>query len=194
MRVRRRRSRKQSAASSGSQRERPPVYFVDECLGRHIVAEALRKAGAHVEVYYQHFPLGAPDAEWLPVVGRRGWIVLTKDRHIRRRELEISALVHARVRAFVLTAADLTGAEQAVVFVSALGKMNRIGASSRGPLVGRSARAALCPCCHYDDRHADDDLRRLSMSTLCSLELTETASSDAARRSLYRLAATNPGT
>jgi hypothetical protein len=116
---------------------------VDECLGRHIVAEALRKAGAHVEVYYQHFPLGAPDAEWLPVVGRRGWIVLTKDRHIRRRELEISALVHARVRAFVLTAADLTGAEQAAVFVRALGKMNRIGASSRGPLVGRSARAAI---------------------------------------------------
>ena len=121
MRVHRRRSRKQSAASSGSQRKDSLVYFVDECLGQHLVADALRNAGAHVEVHHQHFPPGAPDADWLPVVGQRRWIVLTKDRHIRRRELEISAIIHARVRAFVLTAADLTGAEQAAIFVRALG-------------------------------------------------------------------------
>jgi len=110
---------------------------VDECLGRHFVPDALRQAGAHVEVHHHHFQPGARDDEWLPVVGEREWIVLTKDRHIRRRELEISAIINARVRAFVMTAADLTGPEQATVFVRALNKMNRIAAASRGPLIGR---------------------------------------------------------
>ena len=135
--ARKRRSKKRSDANSARRPEESLIYFVDECLGRHFVADALRNAGAHIEVHYDHFRSGAPDAEWLPIVGERKWIVLTKDRHIRRRELEIQAIVNARVRAFVLTAADLTSPEQAVVFTRALPKMNRIAAASRGPLIGR---------------------------------------------------------
>lgn len=71
------------------------------------------------------------------MIGARGWIVLTKDRNIRRRELEIVAFANARVRGFVLTAADLTGPEQADAFVRALPKMNRMAGGSRGPLIGR---------------------------------------------------------
>ena len=135
--ARKRRSKKRSGASSKQRRKSPLIYFVDECLGRHFVADALRNAGAHVEVHHEHFPPGVQDADWLPVVGDRRWIILTKDRHIRRRELEINAIINARVRAFVLTAADLTGPEQAAAFVRALKKMNRIAASSLGPLIGR---------------------------------------------------------
>lgn len=135
------RSKKRSGASSARRPKKPLTYFVDECLGRHFVVEALRHAGAHVEVHHKHFPSGVPDAEWLPIVGERTWIVLTKDRHIRRREIEINAIVNARVRAFVLTAADLTGPEQAVAFVRALPKMNRVAAASRGPLIGRIGEA-----------------------------------------------------
>ena len=130
------RSKKRSGASSARRHKVAPTYFIDECLGRHVVADALRAAGAHVEVHHEHFQPGAADAEWLPFVGERKWILLTKDRHIRRRELEIQAIVNARVRAFVLTAADLTGSEQAVVFVRALPKINRMTAASRGPLIG----------------------------------------------------------
>lgn len=137
MAARRRKSSKRSAASSGRRPKPPLTYFVDECLGRHFVVEALLAAGAQVEVHHVHFADGTPDAEWLPVIGARGWVLLTKDRNIRRRELEIQALVNARVRAFVLTAADLTGPEQAEAFVRALARMNRIAAGSRGPLIGR---------------------------------------------------------
>jgi uncharacterized protein with PIN domain len=132
-----RRSKKRSGASSARRLEATLTYFVDECLGRHFVADALRDAGAHVEVHHEHFPSGALDADWLSIVGERKWIVLTKDRHIRRRALEVQAIVNARVRAFVLTAADLTGPEQAVAFVRALRKMNRIASASPGPLIGR---------------------------------------------------------
>ena len=137
MAARRRKSSKRSGASSKRRPEPPLTYFVDECLGRHYVVEALRAAGAHVEVHHVHFADGTPDAEWLPTIGARQWVVLTKDRNIRRRDLEIRAIVQARVRAFVLTAADLTGPEQAEAFVRALPKMNRMAVGSRGPLIGR---------------------------------------------------------
>ena len=45
--------------------------------------EALRAAGAQVEIHDDNFPQGALDVEWLPEVGRRGWVLLPKDREIR---------------------------------------------------------------------------------------------------------------
>jgi len=65
-------SKKRSAASSKRQRSSaPPVFFIDECLGGPILATALRAAGAGVMLCRDHFLPGAPDAEWLPVVGER---------------------------------------------------------------------------------------------------------------------------
>ena len=51
---------KQSAASSGQ-----PEFtlFVDRSLGKHLVAEALRLAGAAVEIHDDHFPVDARDVE-----------------------------------------------------------------------------------------------------------------------------------
>ena len=106
------------------------------------MATALTAAGAKVEVARNHFPEGARDVDWLPVVGARKWVVLTKDRHIRRRELELDALMNARVRAFVLTAGDLTGQDQADVFVKALPKITRICQASRGPLIAAVSAGA----------------------------------------------------
>lgn len=40
-----------------------------------------------------------------------GWVVLTKDKQIRRRTLELKALTEAGVAAFVLTAGNLRGEE-----------------------------------------------------------------------------------
>ncbi len=64
--------------------------------------------------------------EWLPKVGDRGWIPITKDKHIRKRELELSALRHERVKTFVLTAASLKGEDQARVLKDALPAMLRL--------------------------------------------------------------------
>ena len=55
-----------------------PVLFLDECLGRTDVPDALRANGARVELLHQHFSLSTADEVWLAEVGRRGWVVLTK--------------------------------------------------------------------------------------------------------------------
>ena len=136
MTARKKKSGKRSGASSKRRKVPPLTYFVDECLGGRLLVDLLSATGAQVVLSRDHFPAGTRDVDWLPIVGAKEWVVLTKDRHIRRRQLEIDALTNARVRAFVLTAADLTGAEQAAVFVKALPRIERICRATRGPIIG----------------------------------------------------------
>lgn len=72
------------------------------------------------------FSTGTQDVDWLPSVGERQWVLITKDKSIRKRELELRALNEARVRTFVLTAAGLKGEEQAQVLKEALPAMLRL--------------------------------------------------------------------
>lgn len=96
-----------------------PVLFLDECLGSTDVPKALRSQGIPVELLHEHFPLSTADPEWLAEVGRRGWVVLTKDQRIRRRQAEFEVLLGAGVAAFVLTSGNLTGPGTAQAFLSA---------------------------------------------------------------------------
>lgn len=86
----------------------------------------LRDAGHRAHVQHDTFGSGTPDLEWLPEVGARQWILITKDKQIRKREIELRALRQANIRAFVLTAAGLTGQEQAHVLERALPAMLRL--------------------------------------------------------------------
>ena len=93
---------------------------------RH-VSEMLRRTGhvAHVQGPAT-FGTGTPDIVWLPQVGARGWVLITKDKSIRKREIELRALRESGVRAFRLTAGGLKGEEQARVFEEALPAMLRL--------------------------------------------------------------------
>jgi len=88
-------------------------------MGRAI-GRRLEEEGLQVELHNDHFSQGTQDAEWLPVVGRRGWIVLTKDTRIRYRPNEKQALLAAGVRAFAFTSGSLSGAEMSDAIVKAL--------------------------------------------------------------------------
>ena len=99
--------------------------------------QALRDAGlvAHtmVEVFgsrEQH----VADDEWLERAGREGWIVLTKDKRIRYRHVEIEAIRLHGVKAFVLASGNLTGRQQAARFVANLGQIRTV-AQGEGPCV-----------------------------------------------------------
>ena len=61
-----------------------------------MVAEALRDAGMQVMTHGEIFAPDAPDQDWLSFAGEREYIVLTKDRRIRRKPLEIEAIKRAR--------------------------------------------------------------------------------------------------
>jgi predicted nuclease of predicted toxin-antitoxin system len=114
---------------------------VDRSLGKHTIAEALRQAGVEVQIHDDHFPQNATDETWLREVGRRGWIVLTKDTWIRRRSNERIALLRAGVRAFVLVAGNLSGPEMAAVIVKALPAMQRLVVRHNPPLIAKVTRS-----------------------------------------------------
>jgi hypothetical protein len=110
---------------------------VNRALGTGGVAEALRSAGCAVEIHDKHFPQAAKDTEWLLEVGRRGWVALTKDHHIRTRQNELVALLSAGVAAFVLTSGDVTGPEMAQAFVRALPKVRWMVVGEPRPFIAR---------------------------------------------------------
>lgn len=138
MASRRKRSRTPSAAS----RLQPDVerlasltFFLDYQIGRFVVARALRDAGARVEVHIDHFAQNAPDTDWIPEVGRRDWVLITKDQEIRRNPLERGAYEVARVRGFVVTGKDMGGVDLAQLLVRCLPGMTRRAAGRLGPFL-----------------------------------------------------------
>jgi hypothetical protein len=87
----------------------PFAYFVDRSLGRRVVAEALQAAGETAHAHDDHFDVNAPDTVWLAEVTRRGWVVLTKDKNIRRNEIERTVIVDAGAACFMLGRGDVSG-------------------------------------------------------------------------------------
>ncbi len=108
---------------------------MDASLGRRIVPEALRREGIEVVAHDDQFEPGTPDAIWLEEAGRRGWVVLTKDKRIRYRENERRVLQRARVAAFVFVGKDLTGEEIAAALVAALPRMIRTTQRTPRPFI-----------------------------------------------------------
>ena len=127
MTARRRKSKKRSGASSAKQPENQYEFFVDECVAFKHVANMLRGAGhvAHIPGP-DTFATGTKDTDWLPLVGEYGWVLITKDKRILKRKVELHALTEANVRTFVLTGGGLTGEEQAYVLREALPAMIKL--------------------------------------------------------------------
>lgn len=127
------------SAASFAQREARRLssltFFLDHQIGRYVVAQALRDAGAHVEVHLDHFPGDKPDPDWIPEVGRREWVLITKDRNIRRNPLERAAYESAKLRGFIVTGKDMDGKELAELLVRSLPGMVRRVADRKGPLL-----------------------------------------------------------
>lgn len=118
-------------------------FFLDYQIGRFVVADALRAAGARVEVHIEHFEQNAPDTEWIPEVGRREWVLITKDQNIRRNPLERAAYEAAKLRGFVVTGKDMSGPELADLLVRSLPGMVRRAAGRRGPLLFSISRGGV---------------------------------------------------
>lgn len=88
-----------------------------------------------MERHRDHFSPDCEDSEWLAEVGRRGWIVLTKDAKFRYRQIELQALMTAAVRCFALTSGDATGTQNAEAILIAMPQMLRMIAKYPAPFI-----------------------------------------------------------
>lgn len=106
-------------------------------MGRKL-ASALAQAGVrainHDAVFQRQ---DTPDEEWLARAGAEGWVVITKDKLIRKRPIERQALLSSGVRAFVFSGGNLSGIEMAESISRALPRMLRLIASTPPPFIAR---------------------------------------------------------
>ncbi len=115
----------------------PTVFFIDRCLGSVRLAAALRESGITVEIHDDHFPQSAQDEDWLPQVGERGWVVLTKDANIAKRTSERLAVASTNIKMFVLVAQNLSGEDMIAVFRKAFSAMREFARENPAPFIAK---------------------------------------------------------
>ena len=134
-----RKSRKPSGANSRQQPE-TLVFFLDRNLGKHTIATRLRHEGIKVEVHDDHLPPDAPDREWVELVGRKGWVAVTRDKNIRYRTAEISAVKKYSARVVVIRMKDATGSQMAELLVKERHRIARFVAKTKAPFIAGITR------------------------------------------------------
>jgi hypothetical protein len=119
-----------------------PIYWVDRCLGSETVPNALRAAGIELRLYADLYPARpkVPDTEWIPEVACRGWVILTKDKNIRRLPAEVQALRLAQARYICLSATNMRGDEQAACLLQHWKTIASVVASKPVPLIATVTR------------------------------------------------------
>jgi hypothetical protein len=124
-----------SAAQRDAERLASLTFFLDHQIGRYQVAEFLRSVGAKVEVHLDHFPGDMADVEWIPAVAAREWVLITKDKNIRRNPLELATYKASKLRGFVSTGKDMNAQELGGLLARCLPGMIRRVAGRPGPLL-----------------------------------------------------------
>jgi hypothetical protein len=114
------------------------VFFTDRDLG-NALPKTLAASGLTVETHAAHFPPDCPDAEWLAVVGSRGWIAVTRDMRIRYKPNELAAVVRYRVALLVLVG-SATHAELATNFVRTAPRITAFLGRHSPPLIAKVYR------------------------------------------------------
>jgi len=119
----------------------PYVFVVDRCLGRKAVPDALRRHLRKAERVFHleelSYPHDVHDDVWIPEVGAKGYVILTKDDAIRRRPNEQAALVAASTAAFVFTNGNAKSDRIATAMVAALPRVREAVRRFEVPLLGR---------------------------------------------------------
>ena len=118
----------------------PITFFVDRCLGNRTVVETLRNLGLTVEIHDKHFDKNAQDVDWVPEIGKKGWVVLTKDANIGKRTSEKMAVVRDKVKMFTLAKQDLTAKQMSDAFVKGIIRIQDLVRQHPGPFIAKIYR------------------------------------------------------
>ena len=122
------------------------IFFIDRCLGKKL-ADSLRNVGATVEIHDDHFSQDINDEDWLRIIGERNWVVLTKDKKIASRPLELLAVAQGNVRLFAFVGGDVPGVVVAQAFVNGLENMQRFIRGNQAPFIAKVHQSGKVTSC-----------------------------------------------
>ena len=112
------------------------MIFIDRSIPRS-VADELRRASDEPVIYLdERFPPDTPDRAWLAEAGREGWLVISRDKRIRRRPGEREAILANGVGCFILGwRKNLTREEYVGILAGSLGEMRALFAETPRPFI-----------------------------------------------------------
>ena len=129
---------KKLSASSNAASLNYPLLFIDRCAWSNRLGDALQEAGIKFIPHHEHFEPACPDVDWLPVVGKNGWVVVTRDKNIRRKPNELQAFKENKVLAIVLSSgssSQASAADTAELLLRMLPKIMRKIQASKPPIM-----------------------------------------------------------
>lgn len=88
-----------------------------------------------VEVHDDHLPMDAPDEDWIALVGRKGWVAVTKDKNVRYRTAELAAIRQHSARVIVIRMRNATGPDIADVLLKGRRRIARFTSRTPPPYV-----------------------------------------------------------
>jgi hypothetical protein len=95
------------------------------------------------ERHLAHFSRGTLDEDWLPLPGRRGWAVLTKDKAQRYSPLEKAKIIEHKLKIFAFSSGNLTGDDMAALLETNLRKLDRFARKHRPPFVASITKTGI---------------------------------------------------
>jgi len=111
------------------------MIFIDRSIPRG-VADALKKVREDVRWLEDEFSHDTKETDWLPEIGRRGWLVVSRDKKIRTRPGERRALLDAGVGCFILAQKqNLTRWDYLKLLATTLDEMERVFANTERPFI-----------------------------------------------------------
>ena len=84
-----------------------------------------------------------PDVVWIPEVTQRGWVILTKDREIRRNPEELAALRAAGARYVCLSAQGMRGEQQAACLIRHWKTVEGVVQTRKPPVISTITRSGV---------------------------------------------------
>lgn len=109
------------------------TLFIDRDAWSHRLDAALRGAGIPSVAHRDLFAPDTADEDWIPEVGRRGCVIVTRDQNIRRRPNELAAVQRAAVHLFALTSGNLSATETATLVIQAWPAIQRAVQNTPAP-------------------------------------------------------------
>jgi len=98
-------------------------FFVDANLGHNLVTGLQDLGYTNIEHIHDTFREGIIDEEWLEYVGKKNYILITKDKGIRKNPKEKSALLKHNIVAFYLGGSQMGIKETSKQLINAWEKM-----------------------------------------------------------------------
>jgi predicted nuclease of predicted toxin-antitoxin system len=138
--------------SSDSLPDFDEVFFVDRSLGSKRFVQRLRDLGLNAIAHDEIFDPATPDQEWLSRAGDEGWVVVTKDKAIRWRELEKRAVEGANARVFALVPGNKTMDEMLEIFERALPRIREALEMVTPPFIATIAGSGIVRIIHPDGK------------------------------------------